>query len=408
MIRKLKVKFICLAMAILFVMLAIVVATMNIINYNTLVTEADEVLLFISVNKGTFPDRNNAHSGKFPNHLSPEAPYESRYFSVLVSQSGNIINTETSKIASVDSIEAEDYANEVINFYGSSGFSGDFRYLRSLEGTDTRITFLDCGRKLEDFNDYLQVSIGIALAGLLVMFVVVVFVSGKIVQPVAESYEKQKRFITDAGHEIKTPLTIINANVDMLESDPTDLDCLNDIRTQAERLTSLTNDLVYLAKMEESGDTVELVDMPISDAILESVVVFKTLIQNQEKEFFCSIQPMLSMKGNHKAIQQLVSILMDNAIKYSPTGGTIAVSLVKHNRTLQLNVYNTTEGLIEQRNLENVFERFYRTDQSRNSATGGHGIGLSLAKVIVEAHNGKIQAWTKDGYSFNITCSFYV
>lgn len=408
MIKRLKVKFVILAMSSLVLLMTVIVTGMNVINYTTLVEEADEILWFLSQNKGAFPvlkDNNKEHM-RYPSKMSPETPYESRYFSVLLNETGNVMLTETSRIISVNDADARECAVEVVESENECGFIGDFRYLRSIEDGNIRITFLDCGRKLDVYHTFLYTSIGMAFVGLVIIFVVILFYSGKIVKPVAESYEKQKRFITDAGHEIKTPLTIINANVDILEMDMEDNDCLNDIRQQAERLTALTNELVYLARMEEAETSLEKVEIPISDIVQETAVGFKAIAQMQEKEFICNIQPMLSMEGNHKAIQQLISILLDNALKYSPKGGIVAVHFARVNRNLQLNIYNTTEMQIEPESLNQVFERFYRSDNSRNSATGGYGIGLSVAKAVVAAHGGKIWAWTKDGKSFNVSVEF--
>lgn len=406
MIRKLKIKFICLAMAALVLMLAIVIVGMNVINYNSVVSEADMILSVLSQNKGGFPSMQGARGGKIPGRMSPEVPYESRYFWVLMDAEGRVLRTDTSRIISVDSEAAKIYAEDAFGSEGECGFADNFRYLKSRESEGVRIVFLDCGRRLDALYGFLRASVSMSAVGLILIFTAIVFLAGRITRPAAESYEKQKRFITDAGHEIKTPLTIINANVDMLEADPEDRECLNDIRVQAERLTALTNDLVFLAQMEEPDNKIEMVDFPVSDVVQETVPSFKALAVTQNKEFVCRVQPMLSMKGNPKRIQQLINLLMDNALKYSPAGGTVAVSFERVNHALQLNVFNTTEGPVERKSLEHVFERFYRTDSSRNSETGGHGIGLSVAKAITEAHGGKIQAWTSDGRSFNITCTF--
>ena len=408
MIKKLKTRFVCLAMAALFIVLAVSVAGMNVVNYSTIVREADSILLFLSRNEGMFPDINgNIMEGRdFPEHFSPETPFESRFFSVLMDRSGEIIHTETSKIFSVDPEQAGEYAQRVFHSGSQSGFADEYRYLQSSDENVTRIIFLDCGRKLDAFYNYLWISIGMTLAGLTVMFFVIVFFAGKIVRPMAESYEKQKRFITDAGHEIKTPLTIINANVDLLEDDPEDADCLHDIRQQTERLTTLTNDLIYLARMEEADTSLEMTDLAISEIISETAAAFRAPAVMQEKEFICQITPGLFMKGNDKAIRQLINITMDNAMKYLPEGGTIAIHFAQIKRTFQLNIYNTTETEVNGEELEHVFDRFYRMDKSRNSATGGHGIGLSIAKAIVETHHGTIRAWSQDGHSFNITCVF--
>ena len=408
MIRKLKIRFICLAMAALCIVLTISVTGMNVINYSTIVQDADSILQFLSRNKGTFPDMppNGMDGRELPGHFSPEIPYESRYFSVLVDPSGEVIHIETSRIISVDPAQAEAYAQKVFESDDRSGFADKYRYLQSSEGDATRIIFLDCGRKLDGFYNYLRISIVMTLAGLVVMFFVIVYFAGMIVRPMAESYEKQKQFITDAGHEIKTPLTIIHANIDLLETDPEDADCLQDIRQQTERLTTLTNDLVCLARMEEAGKTLKMTDIAVSELISETAAAFRAPAAVQGKEFICRIQPGLFMKGNDKAIRQLVNITVENALKYSQDGGRISIDFAQTKRTLQLDVYNTTGAAIDSEELQHVFDRFYRMDKSRNSATGGHGIGLSIAKAIVEAHHGKIHASTQDGHSFRLTCIF--
>ena len=365
MIKKLKIRFICLAMASLFVVLAVSVIGMNAINYSTIVKDADDVLTFLSRNQGVFPEAEgtmpnehkapNAPNAQIaPKRFSPETPYESRYFSVLIDESGNIIRTDTRRIFSVDSESAGEYAEKVYASGKKSGFIDEYRYLQSVEGNFTRVIFLDCGRKLDGFYTYLWISIGMTLAGLAVMFMVIVFFAGKIVRPIAESYEKQKQFITDAGHEIKTPLTIINANVDLLEDDPEDADCLQDIRQQAQRLTALTNDLVYLARMEETDRPPEMTDIAVSEIISETAAAFRAPALMQEKEFICKIKSGLFMTGNDKAIRQLVNITLDNALKYSPEGGKIEIRFEQVRRTLQLSVCNTTEAAVNSEELEHV------------------------------------------------------
>ena len=407
MIRKLKIKFVVLAMVALFSLLTVIVTAMNIVNYNTVVDEADTILSVLAQNRGVFPDFSSAPgSNRRPHNMSPETPYESRYFSVFMDDNYNVVNTETSKIHSVDKEQAIEYAQKVVSSNSQNGFVSDYRYTKSLEYNGYRIMFLDCGRKLEAFNDFLCTSIIMAIAGLFIAFIFIFIFAGKIIKPMAESYEKQKRFITDAGHEIKTPLTIINANVDLLEAELGENESLADISQQTKRLRSLTNDLVMLARMEESEDKMQKIEFPISDVVAEAVAPFNNVAIQQGKEFVCRIQPLLTLKGNDKAIVQLVNILMDNALKYSPAGGTVAFNLTKQNKTLYIHTFNTTETEINKHQLEQVFERFYRTDASHNSETGGSGIGLSVAKAIVDAHGGKIQAWTQDGHSFQITAAF--
>lgn len=403
MIRRLKTKFIALAMAAICVLLAVIVVGMNLINYNAVVAEADSTLSILSQNRGSFPNPMNDRGDRFLFHMSPELPYESRYFSVLFDGSGSVILTDTGKIAAVDSASAVEYAYKAMQSRRPQGFIGNFRYQRSDENGHTRIIFLDCGRKLDSFYTFLYASLAMTLAGIIIVFFVIFFFAGKIVRPIAQSHEKQKRFITDAGHEIKTPLTIIRANVDILEMEFGERnECLEDIQLQTQRLTQLTNDLVLLARMEESENNMQMIDFPVSEIVAEEVMPFRTLAQTQDKQFICDIQPTLTMNGNAKAIRQLVSLLMDNALKYSPARGTISVTMEQSGKSISLTVYNTTEEAISREDLNHVFDRFYRADASRNSESGGYGIGLSVAKAIVTAHAGKIQASTTDGHSFQI------
>ena len=247
-----------------------------------------------------------------------------------------------------------------------------------------------------------------ALAGYLAFFFIILFFSGKIIRPVAESYEKQKQFITDAGHEIKTPLAIIQADVDVLELDYEGNEWLEDIRKQTKRLASLTNDLVYLSRMEESGTTMQMLPFPLSDVISETAASFQALAQTQNKAFECNVEPMISFTGDEKAIRQLVNILMDNALKYSPSQGQVTLNVQKQNRQIRMSIYNTTAEPLQKEKLHLLFERFYRMDTSRSSQTGGYGIGLSVAKAIVNAHGGKIQAVTEAGNSLEIVVTLPV
>ncbi len=406
MIRRLKIKFIALALTALFLLLTAIVAGMNLLNYSEIRREADTVLSLLSQNHGVFPDPRAGSRDWLPPGMSPELPFETRFFSVLVSEQGTVFGINTGNIFAVDSEAAADYAQEVLKRSGDRGFVGDYRYKNTKEALGRRITFLDCGRKLDLFRDFLSFSIGISLLGYCLTAVVICFFAGKFVRPVAESYEKQKRFITDAGHEIRTPLTVISANVDVLTMDMGENECLQDIREQTKKLAGLTNDLVFLARMDESEGHLQMIEFPVSEVILDAAAPFQAFAQTQKKELCLQIQPMLSMRGNSKSIAQLVSILLDNALKYSPEGSLIFLRFEKQNRKLVLSVRNDSLSHLTGENLRHVFDRFYRCDLSRNSEMGGHGIGLSIAQAVCQAHGGKIAASSPDGSSFLVTAVF--
>ena len=242
----------------------------------------------------------------------------------------------------------------------------------------------------------------LAVLGLCAVLALLLILSSRIVRPVAESFEKQRRFITGAGHELKTPMTIISADVDLVEMDCGENQWLIDIRRQTQRLTSLTADLIYLSRMEEEQPRLSPIEFPLSDAVEEMAQSFAALATSQGKAFSIRVQPMLSYLGDEKAIRQLVSILLDNALKYSPEGGQLTLTLEKQDRGTLLTVTNTVDKPLERAQLARLFDRFYRTDQSRNSQTGGYGLGLSIAKSIVLAHKGKIRAEQPDSNTLAI------
>ena len=404
MLKKLRRKFVCLAMAALFSLLSIIVTGMNLINYKNITREADTILSVLLENKGAFPDFGFEPMPPLPRNLSPEVPYESRYFSVFLDASGEITGSETTKIASVNDLTAESYAEQAMRDGKPRGFVDQYRF--ALSKSDSSIVFLDWGRRLDSFYSFLYTSIGMSVLGLLIVFPIIYGLSGKILRPVSESYEKQKRFITDAGHEIKTPLTIINANTDLIEMELGVNEGLQEIRQQTSRLKSLTGDLVLLSRMEETTEKLPKIEFPVSDAVLETALPFKTPAARDGKTLNLQVESPLTLNGEISSFQKLVSILLDNALKYSPRGSEITLSLAKQKNSLCLTVTNPTETVPEKEQLPLIFDRFYRADSSRNSETGGHGIGLSIAQLIVKGHGGKISASVPAENTFRITAVF--
>ena len=409
MIKKLRLKFIAASMLSLALVLLVILGGINAMSYRKTVSGGVAILSILASNQGMFPQRmppaedgvsqkdspaNNAmDDGTFRKRgFSDETPYESRFFSVLLDEAGQVLSADTGKIAAVDGATATEYAQKVWNSGKSSGFWKDYRFIRSAEAGGVRVIFLDCGRSLSSFRAVLLASVSVSLLGLLAVLVLLVLFSRRIVTPVAESYEKQRRFITDAGHEIKTPLTIIGADADLLELESGESEWLSDIKRQITRLTGLTNDLIYLSRMDEERPQLQRIEFPLSDVVEEVVQSFQGPAKAQQKELRIDIQPLLSFTGDEKAIRQLVSILLDNAVKYSPEGGAISVRLEKEGRSLKLTVSNATVQSMERDQLNRLFDRFYRMDQSRSSSTGGYGLGMSIAQSIVAVHRGKIRA----------------
>ena len=320
----------------------------------------------------------------------------------MLDPDGNIASTNIDSIAAVDESGAAAYAQAVLESGGSSGFVENYRYLVHMTDTETYVVFLDCSRSLSNARTFALASIGASLAGLVIVLLLLTLVSGKIVKPFSDSYEKQRRFITDAGHELKTPLTIIDADTEVLEMDCGENRWTADIHRQTKRLTELTNDLITLSRMEEA-DGINLTEKAaLSQIVEEEISSFQTLAAAQKKSLSYEIEPDITIGGDEKSLHRLLSILLDNALKYSQENGKITVTLRAQARTVKLAVYNTTAGM-KRENLPQLFDRFYRTDASRNSRTGGYGLGLSIAASTVKAHKGKIAASTDDEKSLTIT-----
>lgn len=335
---------------------------------------------------------------------SAEMPYESRYFTVTIDNSGSVSSTNVERIAAVDADTAEEYAEQVMADGQTSGFVSFYRF-RTVAQDDgsTLVIFLDCQRSLDNMQSFLLSSLLVSLIGIAAVLVLVILLSGRIIRPVEESYRKQKRFITDAGHDLKTPLTIIDADVSVAEMDTGTNEWLDDIKVQTKRMTDLTNDLIYLSRMDEGENKMVMIDFPLSDVITETVQSFRSRAQLENKTFDYQIEPMITYCGDEKYITRLVTILLDNALKYSDEKGTIRIGLKKRGvKGFELTVYNTSDN-IDKDVLKHMFDRFYRADSSRNSSKGGYGIGLSIASAIVAEHKGKISASSADGRSMLIT-----
>ena len=465
MIAKLRKKFIAVSMASVLAVLFIIMGSINVWNYFTVQADADALLEILMENGGSFPafqrteggleirpmdgqGRENMRQGKkngipkmreeaadssgssaesgdssltdeeraerdqrvfdarMRRGMSQETPFESRYFSVLIG-ADDTAQVNTSMIAAVDEEEAETIAREVLASGKTKGFYEDYRFLSgaaSESGTEegTRLIFLDCTRTLTNFRNFLLASVAVALLGSLAVFLLLIIFSSRIIKPVAESYEKQKRFITDAGHEIKTPLTIISADCDILEMENGESEWLQDIKGQTSRLAELTNELIYLSKMEENQSILTFVRLDLSKLTLDMAESFRSRALVEEKKFRIDIGEGIFVTGDEAAVKKLVSILLDNAMKYSPEGGEVRIGLTRSGKMAKLTVYNESEPL-DKESIGHLFDRFYRTDRSRNSETGGHGIGLSTAQAIANALKGQIKASSEDYKSLTMT-----
>lgn len=314
-IRQLQRRYIVAAMTSLLLVLLFILGSINMINYRSITSEADEILTLLAEHDGHFPSWEELKQITFANgENGAELPFSSRFFSACVEEQGTISSINTEKISRVDAETASEYAAEVWRQEKAQGYYQQFRFLRDDRDGQALVIFLDRGEQLANALKYLFASLFAALIGLTAVFLTLLLMSGRIVRPVVESYEKQKRFITDAGHEIKTPLTIIAADADVLEMEVGKSEWIQDIRIQTARMTKLTNDLIFLSKMEEAQRSLEIMQFSLSKTAEETAQPFQSLAKAQEKEFICQINSDILIEGNQAQLEQLISILLDNAL----------------------------------------------------------------------------------------------
>lgn len=416
MVKKLRRKFVRVAMLSLLLILMAIIGVINILNFNQIRTSADETLDLLAENDGLFPDMRMAFLQKNGNlppepfgrniiayNRSMELPFQSRYFIVKTTQSGTIIYIDTSHTATVDAGDAAQIVDNIsTNIKGTGNCRGyydaNYRYLihQNADGSILYL-FMDCSKEFFDAIRLLIMGVIIGVISLLAMFMLVYLFSGKAVAPVVESLEKQKRFITDAGHELKTPLAVISANVDVLELESGKSEWTDSIRGQIKRMNGLVKNMLTLTRMEEESIHLVFSEMDMSAAVSEAAQSFKPVAEAKGLSYELIIADDLHIKGDKNTIGQMATILLDNAMKYTSANGTVNVHLDKDNRgkKVVLEVANTCDSIPEGK-LDRLFDRFYRGDSSRSRETGGYGIGLSVAKAIALSHQGSIEA-KRDG-----------
>lgn len=401
MIKKLRFKIIIVMMIAVVVVLSVIIGGINIKNYHDLTKRADSTIEILKMNDGKFPQKPMPGNNN-PFEMSPELPFESRFFTITYNESNEVMEVNIDKVASINKDEAIEYGNKAIKNKKNKGFMDSYRFLVfEKENQEKMIIFLDCNRELDSFSKVLNTSIIISVIGVCVVFVLVLIFSKIVTKPVVQTYQKQKSFITDASHELKTPLTIINASCEILEYNDQNNEWIKTIKDQTKRLTDLTNKLVFLSKMDEESKKAMMTDFSLSEVMNEVITSYLSLSVTTNKKIVYNILPNVSMNGDLLMIKEMLNLLIDNAFKYASSNSDININLRTQGKSKIIIISNLAENL-PSGDLKILFDRFYRLDSSRNSETGGHGIGLSVVKAIVELHKGKITIFS-DGKEITFT-----
>lgn len=270
----------------------------------------------------------------------------------------------------------------------------EFIIRQSPEDSGYKMVFLDVTSRYSYLTNLIYTFSVVALVTLIAIYFISRFFANKSIKPIKETFDRQKQFVADASHELKTPLAVINTNADVLLSNSEDT-IINQskwiyfIKSEVERMTKLTNDLLYLAKADNSDMKLISTDFDLSETIENVILTMEASIFENNMVLDYNIEPNVISHGNSEQIKQVVMILLDNALKYTNPKGKISLLFKKYNNKAILKISNTGKGISEE-HLDKIFDRFYCVDKSRSKNSGGYGLGLSIAKAIVEQHNGKI------------------
>lgn len=402
MIYKLQRKFILICTVAVLSVIILMFGVILALNISSMNKNMDVLADRVSEGGGRFSDmpadgkphdKNPPRGEQGFDFITSETPFSTRHFTVFFDSEGNVERTITEAIYSIDESAAIEYAERVMSGGRERGWISNYRYKYFSNGAGCGVVFVDGSMTRSSLMQSMTIA-GIVLLGCAALVLVLIFLlSKKAVKPIAESYEKQKQFVTDANHELKTPLTLIMANVEIAELELGKNEWLDDIRSEGNRMAELVSQLVALSRMNEEGHRPDISKVDMSGLVCGTVAEFETLARDREKAIVSSIDGDVVCFGDEALLRRLVAILMDNAVKYCDQNGEVSVVL-RRGRRVVLTVENTYAA-VDETELGRLFDRFYRADKARKF-TGGYGIGLSMAKSIAEKHKGEITAYKKD------------
>lgn len=403
MIKKTQSKVFMVVMLSLSIIIISIISVINIVNYKE---SKQESYMLIENASGILKQMTSSHpTAPLPMEDKNDFDKQQRVLYWKAAQFYFVVVKDDTVIGIINE-NSEKYTNEEIKKYAlyvskknkSHGSIDNLVYgIKNVKGNKI-ITFMDNSISNKSLRKMFLLSLLIGIVALVFAYFISKKISLWIVKPIEETLNKQKQFISDASHELKTPLAVICANADILETEIGNNKWLTYIQTEVASMDKLVNSLLSLARVEKERGKEELVDFDISKVVLGGTMAFESLAYEKEVILMDDVDENLKLKGNSEEIKQLISILIDNGIKHTKKGGKVIVSLKKRKNNIILKVKNMGEPIAKGEE-EKIFERFYRSDESRNRDSKRYGLGLAIAKSIVEKHNGKIKVSCEDGFT---------
>ena len=406
MIRNLKIKFVAITMILVSIIIASVFSIILKTNSKAMESQSiDDLKEIISMSLIDLVKATAYTNGSDMKKLQ----YTS-LFVVTLDKNGTIL----SQIQNNVSIDDESLQKAIKTAFTDKYNVGTIkqmklRYLKQVTDSYQKIAFIDITREHETLESLLIILIVTGTTALLAFLIISIFLSSWALRPVEIAWLQQKQFIADASHELKTPLTVLLANMDILEENENDtiknqIKWINSSKQEAMQMKTLLEEMLFLAKTDKSKREITFEKINVSDILISQILSLEVIAFEKNIDInYENVQEDLCINANEKQIQSLFSILLENACKYSNENTVINVSLKKEQEKIKFEI-NNFGPIIPKTELTHIFERFYRVEKSRNKEHGGYGLGLSIAKKITDNHNMKIWAESNEqkGTSFKI------
>ena len=392
MIRKLRIKFICVIMSIVMVLLGSILGV--VIHFTARSMEQESIAMMRTAATSPFQLEN---PGK-----PPEDDVRLPFITVQLSSRGQILSVSGGYFDLSDMEYIQQIVNAALQSDDETGLleGHDLRYLKSRSHKGFTIVFSDTATETAMLKNMVYSCLAVFLAAGVVFFGISVLLSGWVIRPVAVAWEQQRQFVADASHELKTPLAVIMANAELLQSEETSPEdrqrFSGSILSTTYQMRSLVENMLEMARVD-NGAKVPLCALDFSQLVSDAVLSFQLLYGEKGMDLRFEVPDGLQILGNEQHLYQVMDVLLDNALKYSTPGGTVHVKLQAAGRSCLLSVESPGEP-IAKADLKNIFKRFYRADKAR-AMNGSYGLGLSIAEAIVEAHKGRI--WAESSYGCN-------